>query len=85
MGNCISQKKNNPSILKEITENNNKNNIEEQDIFVKNYFEKVDNNLINLYGKKLIIDSIKYHWWFLKTNMEYDDELVKKINSKIFI
>ena len=38
MGNCISEK-NNPSILKEITENNNKNNIEEQDIFVKNYFE----------------------------------------------
>ena len=85
MGNCFSQNKNNPFILNEITENDNKNNIEEQDIFVNKYFEKVDNNLVNLYGKNLIIKSIKFHWWFLKTNMEYDDELVKKINSKIFI
>ena len=82
MGNCLPKNIKNEKCIK--SENSFENNIEDQEDFININYNKLDNNLIEKYGKEKIIESIKSHWWYLRTNIKNYNELINEINKKIF-
>ena len=82
MGNCLPKNIKNEKNIK--LENSFENNIQDQEDFINIIYNKLDNHLIEKYGKEIIIESIKSHWWYLRTNIKNYNELINEINKKIF-
>ena len=82
MGNCLT-KKNKTFIIFE--NNENENSINELNNYIEENLKKIDEKILNKYGRNKIIKVLEAKWWEKKTKIKYFEEEFLIIEKEIFI